>query len=365
MKRALSVVVVVGMVNLVFPMQLLAAGTPEVGKVSTTKAAGSVAVEYESGRIQWKLVFSPGGSDVSHEVEFEVKGQETHLLMSITNLEDPTKNLEKVRIEAVDPGGKRIGQARDQFEEARRLGLKSLPENEAAQKVQHAIAAHRIATARAGKAKSGVPFNPKQVVGERALNAAVESITRDLKRARNAGILYIADPASRFQGRGFNALNLFNPSKRGEWKMNVEGKRSEPFVAVAMVLPIELTDADQKEIHAAGKQLMKELKEAFPEYQGWGTCDACCQCQGVVWATGAVATLIGAAATLIGLAGGWVAVIAACIGLICAAVGVWMVSVAVAWAIVLDAFGENWWCALINFAPLLCYVINAGCGYPC
>jgi len=325
----------------ILPFEVLA------GAVDKAMEPDVATAEYEGEYVNWKVIFSPeGAEDIEEELELEVDDEEgeKQLLMSIGNLKDPGTGPMNVRLEATDPKGKGIGQQKGQKgrkgkaqaqalgkAEAQALGLNPLPESKEFDAV-------------IDKEKKGKKVKDEDV------KKIYSDYKRKLKASKNTGFVTVSP--QRFEDAGFSALQINNPDEEGQWKFKVKGKKAEPFIAVALTVPIEMTEEAEAELKLAYAKIGETLQRAFPNYLAWG--NPCNDCKNVFWTTGAAAAILGLVAGAVSMGSGTVAVIAGYLGLFFAIVGVGAIGVggaAAAWA---GLFNKNAWCAVQASADFFC-----------
>lgn len=378
--RSLSLALVLAyFTTFCLPLEALA---QKRNRFKSSKDKNIAIAEYAGSRIQWKVVFSPGGGNVDRELDVDVEGQDAQLFMNIISLKDLAADPKGVGLEASDPKGNTIGKKRNWSgkvkrrgegdgaqglergaSEAQVLGLKELPRNAKFDQVDTALKEYREVQTRGEKKK----FDLSSLGSEEELKQAEKDYRRQLKAAKNAGFVRMRE--DREGSSGFASLNVVNPTNSGRWKMKVNGANGDPFVAVALTIPIELTDADVAEVQAAGADIVAAIQDAFPDFQEWGPapsnpCKPCNSCKNVVYATGLVAAIVGLIAGAVSLGSGTVAVVAGYLSLVAAAVGAWSILSAGAYAVVMVAmFAEDPTCAFENWLPRFCTELGKKCIY--
>ena len=341
MQKPLVLSVLVIFALFICPLDILFAEAPPAYTVA----------HFEGKHIQWKVVFSPTGGDIKEEVPFEVAGQHAQVIMGIGNLKDLSKDLEKVRLTATDGKGRAIGADRDAAETSKKLGLKEFPTTSTFAKIDKAL--KEAPKVKAGETPS---FDLAKIATNDELAKAQEEYIQKLKGGKDFG--FVAYGQKRFEGKGLKAFNIVNPSATGTWKLNVEGKKGEPFWAVALSLPLELTEQAKGELAKGYESIFDQLKNAYPTYQEWGSCDKCCNCKSWVDLSGVVFGVVALIAGMLTGGTGTIATLAGMITLIAIEIGALASLYAAATLIYSACKNCNWDCWVGAMPTMLCYGFN-------
>ena len=338
MKKQIAILLIVTFTILVMPMDAIAKATGP-----THAGAG-----YKGQLVNWVTVFNPEGKSLEKEFPLEVTGDNKVVMISIVNLKDMTADVKNVSLTVVTPDGHVIGTEENNKDAASNLRLNVQPELPAYTKI-----GDELKKMTAVNVKEGKKLDLNRVVSDQDIQQALLDYQVRLMNSSNAG--FILFPENRYKNKGLSTLNIANPSQKGTWKIKISGKNSDPFSVTALVFPIQFNQAQAaEELQKAYSDVSERIKNEFPNYHQW--CDSCCICNAIIWATGAIATIVGAAAGAVSGGSGAIATIAFYIALVCTCIGLGTVAYAAAFAGFMAALSCNFGCALVNFANYLCYI---------
>ena len=330
-----------------------------------------VVAQFSGKHVQWKVVFSPTGYDVKEEIPFDVGKGDVQVISSILNMKDNSKDLEKVCLSISDAKGRVIGADKDPGEAVKKLKLNPYPADPTFEKFAKGLK----------DMPKGKNIDLSKVVTDEESAKAQKEYARKLKGSKDVG--FIGYGQKRYEGKGFKAMHMVNPTATGTWKMLVEGKKGDPFLAVALAVPLELTPEVARELKKGYEDIFRQLKSAYPNYHEWTICDSCCLCKVVVDILGVTAAIVGVIGAIIGAgaavvalfvtAGTAAAAIVAAVGVLCAVVGLLVAAVGLAtgaWGvatlIVSICYNCDWDCWVGGLPAIICYAVSGAqwCSIP-
>ncbi len=215
-------------------------------ELTTQKEKNHSVFSFEGDSVHWKVLFVPGSglADLDKELDLDVGSGPVQIFMDVVRLDDMSATLDNVRIEVEAPSGKRIGQEQPagvrkrgetwSANAAAELGLTALP-------ADPILADNDEIQTRGGKGPARKKWTRKEIRLTR------EKHIREIARSKNAGFVRVDESGK----QGIRNLTIANPTARGRWKIRAKGQTQEPFVIVALAVPIEMTATERQEFQRA------------------------------------------------------------------------------------------------------------------